>query len=73
VIDRVGLSDKVRARTHTPLRRARSAGSDVALGIIGRPELLFLDEPTTGLRSEARAEFWGLIRDLQDSRAPRSC
>ncbi len=40
---------------------------DVALGIIGRPELLFLDEPTTGFDPEARREFWGLIRDLQDT------
>jgi ABC-2 type transport system ATP-binding protein len=37
----------------------------VALGIIGRPELLFLDEPTTGFDPEARREFWALIRDLQ--------
>jgi ABC-2 type transport system ATP-binding protein len=36
----------------------------VALGIIGRPELLFLDEPTTGFDPEARREFWALIRDL---------
>ncbi len=36
----------------------------MALGIIGRPELLFLDEPTTGFDPEARREFWGLIRQL---------
>src|SRR6218665_7738 len=39
---------------------------DVALSIIGRPELLFLDEPTTGFDPEARQEFWQLIRDLKD-------
>jgi len=38
---------------------------DVALGIIGRPELLFLDEPTTGFDPEARRQFWGLIRSLK--------
>jgi ABC-2 type transport system ATP-binding protein len=37
----------------------------VALGIIGRPELLFLDEPTTGFDPEARREFWDLIRALR--------
>ena len=39
---------------------------DVALGIVGRPELLFLDEPTTGFDPEARRSFWDLIRRLQD-------
>jgi ABC-2 type transport system ATP-binding protein len=37
---------------------------DVALGIVGRPELLFLDEPTTGFDPEARRRFWELIRAL---------
>ncbi len=63
VIKRVGLSDKVKARTHT-LSGGQKRRLDVALGIIGRPELLFLDEPTTGFDPEARREFWELIRDL---------
>ena len=37
---------------------------DVALGIIAKPELLFLDEPTTGFDPEARRQFWDLIRVL---------
>ena len=37
----------------------------MALGIIGRPELLFLDEPTTGFDPEARRQFWDLIRALK--------
>jgi ABC-2 type transport system ATP-binding protein len=64
VIERVGLADKATARTHT-LSGGQKRRLDVALGIIGRPELLFLDEPTTGFDPEARREFWQLIRDLQ--------
>ncbi|GIF78495.1 ABC transporter ATP-binding protein [Asanoa siamensis] len=63
VIGRVGLGAKERARTHT-LSGGQKRRLDVALGIIGRPELLFLDEPTTGFDPEARREFWDLIRDL---------
>ena len=64
VIDRVGLTEKAAARTHT-LSGGQKRRLDVALGIIGRPELLFLDEPTTGFDPEARREFWQLIRALQ--------
>jgi ABC-2 type transport system ATP-binding protein len=63
VIDRVGLTAKAGARTHT-LSGGQKRRLDVAQGIIGRPELLFLDEPTTGFDPEARREFWALIRDL---------
>ncbi|MGC5030379.1 ABC transporter ATP-binding protein [Micromonospora sp. DT229] len=63
VIARVGLAGKARARTHT-LSGGQKRRLDVALGIVGRPELLFLDEPTTGFDPEARREFWDLIRDL---------
>jgi ABC-2 type transport system ATP-binding protein len=63
VIDRVGLAEKRGALTHT-LSGGQKRRLDVALGIIGRPELLFLDEPTTGFDPEARREFWDVIRDL---------
>jgi ABC-2 type transport system ATP-binding protein len=63
VLERVGLADRRRALTHT-LSGGQKRRLDVALGVIGRPELLFLDEPTTGFDPEARREFWVLIRDL---------
>jgi ABC-2 type transport system ATP-binding protein len=66
VIARVGLAEKARARTHT-LSGGQKRRLDVALGIVGRPELLFLDEPTTGFDPEARREFWELIRELAAS------
>jgi ABC-2 type transport system ATP-binding protein len=65
VIALVGLEEKAddRARTLSGGQRRRL---DVGLGIIGRPELLFLDEPTTGFDPEARRAFWVLIRKLKD-------
>jgi ABC-2 type transport system ATP-binding protein len=63
VIERVGLADKRRARAKT-LSGGQLRRLDVALGIIGRPEVLFLDEPTTGFDPQARREFWDLVRDL---------
>jgi len=66
VIERVGLTEKRRARAKT-LSGGQQRRLDVALGIIGRPELLFLDEPTTGFDPVARREFWELVRDLAKS------
>jgi ABC-2 type transport system ATP-binding protein len=64
VIDAVGLSDKRKTRTRN-LSGGQRRRLDVALGIIGRPELLFLDEPTTGFDPEARRDFWDLIDRLR--------
>jgi ABC-2 type transport system ATP-binding protein len=63
VIELVGLADKAAARIGT-LSGGQARRVDVALGIIGRPELLFLDEPTTGFDPQARRQFWDLIRQL---------
>ena len=65
VIDAVGLREKVRTRTRQ-LSGGQRRRLDVALGIVGRPELLFLDEPTTGFDPAARRAFWDLIRGLRD-------
>lgn len=64
VIEWVGLSAKATTRGRT-LSGGQRRRLDVALGIIGRPELLFLDEPTTGFDPEARREFWALIESLK--------
>ena len=64
VIDLVGLTEKSKALIRT-LSGGQRRRLDVALGIIGRPELLFLDEPTTGFDPEARRAFWTLINDLR--------
>ena len=63
VIDLVGLADKASSRVRT-LSGGQRRRLDVALGIIGHPELVFLDEPTTGFDPEARRQFWDLIRLL---------
>lgn len=64
VIARVGLAEKARARVRS-LSGGQRRRVDVALGIVGRPELLFLDEPTTGFDPEARRGFWRLIEALR--------
>lgn len=65
VIAAVGLEEKAGTRI-SRLSGGQKRRVDVALGIIGRPELLFLDEPTTGFDPEARRHFWHLIRTLRD-------
>jgi ABC-2 type transport system ATP-binding protein len=64
VIHSVGLVEKENALISN-LSGGQRRRLDVALGIIGNPELLFLDEPTTGFDPEARRSFWGLIQTLR--------
>jgi ABC-2 type transport system ATP-binding protein len=59
----VGLAPSSHAKVRT-LSGGQRRRLDVALGIIAKPELLFLDEPTTGFDPEARRQFWELIRVL---------
>jgi ABC-2 type transport system ATP-binding protein len=64
IIEAVGLTEKRKA-----LVRRMSGGEqrrlDVAIGLAGNPELLFLDEPTTGFDPSARRNAWGMVKNLQ--------
>ncbi len=64
VIDMVGLESKRKARVAS-LSGGQRRRLDVGLGILGRPELLFLDEPTTGFDPAARRQFWDLVERLR--------
>jgi ABC-2 type transport system ATP-binding protein len=63
VIDIVDLGEKATARVKT-LSGGQKRRLDVALGLIPDPELLFLDEPTTGFDPTARRQAWGMITNL---------
>ena len=64
VIELVGLGDKRNARCRT-LSGGQQRRLDLALGIVGDPDLIFLDEPTTGFDPSARRRSWELIDSLR--------
>ncbi len=68
VLDLVGLTEKAGRKVRT-LSGGQRRRVDVAIGVVGRPRLLFLDEPTTGFDPEARRQFWALIRRLSEQDA----
>ena len=64
ILDVIGLEEQRR----TPVRRLSGGQQrrlDVAIGLAGNPELLFLDEPTTGLDPTARRGVWEMIKNLR--------
>jgi ABC-2 type transport system ATP-binding protein len=63
LLAKVGLTDQAAAVIST-LSGGQRRRLDVAIGLVGRPELLFLDEPTVGFDPQARQVFHQLIRDL---------
>jgi ABC-2 type transport system ATP-binding protein len=64
VVELVGLTEKRRARVRT-LSGGQRRRLDLGLGLIGDPEILFLDEPTTGFDPAARRAAWEVIRSLR--------
>ena len=60
-----GLSEVAGRRTRT-LSGGQQRRLDFALALIGDPELMFLDEPTTGFDPEARRNAWGTVRSLRE-------
>ncbi len=63
-VDLVGLDEKRDARAGT-LSGGQRRRLDVAVALVGRPELVFLDEPTTGFDPSARREAWTMIEGLK--------
>lgn len=66
VIDQVGLTEKAGARVKT-LSGGQRRRLDLALGLVGDPDLLFLDEPTTGFDPSARRRAWELVEGLRET------
>jgi ABC-2 type transport system ATP-binding protein len=64
VIDLVGLAEKRAARIKT-LSGGQKRRVDLGLALVGNPELVFLDEPTTGFDPQARRAAWDMIRSLR--------
>ncbi|WP_062294023.1 ABC transporter ATP-binding protein [Demequina phytophila] len=64
MLEAVGLTEKAGSKPAT-LSGGQRRRLDVALALIGRPEMVFLDEPTTGFDPEARRQFWTLIESVR--------
>ncbi|MFB9907179.1 ATP-binding cassette domain-containing protein [Allokutzneria oryzae] len=67
LLDELGLDD-LRDRPVATLSGGQRRRLDIAMGLVHSPELLFLDEPTTGLDPTSRASLWQRIRSLRDER-----
>ena len=65
LLDQVGLSDAAATRCRR-LSGGQKRRLALAVALIGRPELVFLDEPTTGMDPQARLATWDIVRGLRD-------
>src|SRR6201999_1280280 len=66
LLELVGLEEQRRVVVG-PLSGGQRRRFDLALALAGRPELLFLDEPTTGFDPAARRDAWAMIRGLRET------
>ena len=66
VLEQVGLTDKAKVKVRQ-LSGGQKRRVDLALAIVGRPEMLFLDEPTTGMDPEARRDTWQVVSGLVET------
>jgi ABC-2 type transport system ATP-binding protein len=66
LLKRLGLTEASdrRVATYSGGMRRRL---DIAMSLVGKPQLIFLDEPTTGLDPEARQEVWKIVKELSDN------
>ncbi len=65
LLKRFGLTDAADRRVSTYSGGMRRK-LDIAMSLVGKPQLIFLDEPTAGLDPEARIEFWQIVKELAD-------
>jgi len=66
LIKRFGLTDAANRRVAT-YSGGMHRRLDLAMSLVGKPQLIFLDEPTTGLDPETRIEVWKIVKELADS------
>ncbi len=64
ILELVGLTEKATSRVKT-LSGGQQRRIDLALGLVGDPELIFLDEPTTGFDPSARRNAWQIVRNMR--------
>jgi ABC-2 type transport system ATP-binding protein len=66
LLNRFGLSDAANRRVST-YSGGMGRKLDIAMSLVGKPPLIFLDEPTTGLDPEARIEVWKTVKELANN------
>jgi len=66
LLQRFGLSEAADKRA-TAYSGGMTRRLDIAMSLVGNPDVIFLDEPTTGLDPEARIEVWNTVKELSDS------